>query len=42
LGLWLRNAFSGNICLQFSVLVLCIATSFDSIAHHTTLPLCHT
>jgi hypothetical protein len=25
LGLWLRNFFSGNICFQFSVLVLCSA-----------------
>ncbi len=23
LGLWLRNSFSGNICFEFSVLVLC-------------------
>jgi hypothetical protein len=23
LGLWPRNSFSGNICFQFSVLVLC-------------------
>jgi hypothetical protein len=25
LGLWPRNSFSGNICFQFSVLVLCSA-----------------
>jgi hypothetical protein len=25
LGLWPRNSFSGNICLEFSALVLCSA-----------------
>ncbi len=29
LGLWLRNSFSGNIWLEFSVLVLCSAVVFN-------------
>jgi hypothetical protein len=28
LGQWPRNSFSGNICFEFSVLVLCSAQSY--------------
>jgi nitrate reductase gamma subunit len=29
LGLWTRNSFSGNICFEFSVLVLCSELQFS-------------
>jgi hypothetical protein len=32
LGLWPRNSFSGNICFQFSALVLCSAVLPDGEA----------
>jgi hypothetical protein len=37
LGLWPRNSFSGNICFEFSVLVLCSVDLSKPIRYFSTL-----